>query len=209
MHKTMSEFLAEKNREKFATNRGTEIHKQLQFLKLNGLGRDALPARPESDRTPRQGVPTSASLMLAEKIRSNPNLAQFWGANSRAEVPIAGFVNGKFYSKRIDRVVEFPSCGGVGAARGGLANCEKENINNNAKSKTWLNHPAAQNSAGTPPQEGNLLFLDYKTDTTRERRNDYERTMKIYASLLRAAYPNHSVSGFILWLHDWELEEII
>ena len=137
----MAEFLSEKSREKIATNHGTNIHRQLQFLKL------------DDDNE------------ITRKIKSNPELLKFWNQGSRAEVPIAGTINGKFYSKRIDRLA-------FGA-------------------------------------DGEILFLDYKTDTNQARRDEYERTMNVYAALLRAAYPNKKVSGFILWLHNFELDDIV
>ena len=141
MNKTMAEFLSEKSREKIATGRGTDIHRQLQFLKL------------EDDND------------IAKKIKSDPELSIFWGQGSRAEAPIAGTINGKFYSKRIDRLAFGP--------------------------------------------DNTILFLDYKTDTNRARREDYEKTINIYASLLRTAYPNKKVSGFILWLNNWDLEKVV
>jgi ATP-dependent exoDNAse (exonuclease V) beta subunit len=141
MNKNMAEFLAEKSREKFATERGTDIHRQLQFLLLDDDNK------------------------IAKKIKSNSDLSKFWGQGSRAEVPIAGTINGKFYSKRIDRLV-------FGA--------NKE-----------------------------ILFLDYKTDTNRARLGEYEKTMKIYASLLHFAFPKYKIIGFILWLNNWNLEKII
>lgn len=140
MNKTMAEFLAEKSREKIATDRGTDIHRHLQFLKL------------EDDNE------------IAKKIKSNPKLAKFWGQGSRAEAPIAETINGKFYSKRIDRLI--------------IINDE-------------------------------ILFLDYKTDTNRARRDEYEKTMKIYTMLLHAAFPKHKVTGFILWLNNWDLEKVV
>jgi hypothetical protein len=154
--KTLSEFLAEKSRAKLATGRGTDIHRQLQFLQLDDGSK------------------------IAQKIRENPQLAQFWAPRSRAEVPIAGRIDGKFYSKRIDRLVIVDESELFPRGEGGM-------------------HKKA----------GQVLFLDYKTDAARARRPEYERTMQIYAALLRAAHPDCEVGGFILWLHDWELEQII
>ncbi|MDR2685367.1 MAG: hypothetical protein LBB23_01175 [Rickettsiales bacterium] len=49
---------------------------------------------------------------LAEKgeldpgiFAKTPGLSEFFGANARAEVPVAGKINGKFLSRRIDRLV--------------------------------------------------------------------------------------------------------
>lgn len=39
-----------------------------------------------------------------ERIHSVPGLDAFFAAGSRCEVPVAGFINGKFISRRIDRM---------------------------------------------------------------------------------------------------------
>ena len=140
----MAEFLAGRKKQESATEHGTEIHRRLQFIFIDG-----------------ENVHGDADLI--EKIRKNPEIAKFFDKDSRAEVPIAGFIDSKFYSKRIDRLVVFPQ---------------------------------------------KILFLDYKTDISRARRDDYIKTMKIYARLLQGAYPGRDISGYILWLHDWELELI-
>lgn len=55
-----------------------------------------------------------------------------------------------------------------------------------------------------------VLFLDYKTDLNQSDFKDkYIYQMNEYAGILRNIYPDYSVSGFILWLHDWELEKIV
>jgi ATP-dependent helicase/nuclease subunit A len=69
---------------KFAMRRGADIHRQLQFLDL------------------------SSDSELAAQIRANPEIARFWAAGSRAEVPIAGTIGGRFHSFRIDRMIETP-----------------------------------------------------------------------------------------------------
>ena len=56
--------------------------------------------------------------------------------------------------------------------------------------------------------EGEVLFLDYKTDSTRARRDAYSDKMKLYAELLKRIYPDKRIRGHILWLNEWELEEI-
>lgn len=140
MNKNMVDFLSEKLREQFSIKRGTDIHRQLQFLRLEDNNE------------------------ISKKIKSDSELSKFWGNNSRAEVPIAGTINGKFYSKRIDRLIF---------------------INNE------------------------ILFLDYKTDTTKTRYDEYKKTMKIYALLLQSAFPKYKITGFILWINNWELEKII
>ena len=151
----MAEFLGNRKKQEFATGHGTEIHHRLQFIFIDGdnvrgdLSSEAL-AKGDTD--------------LIEKIRKNPKIAGFFDKNSRSEVPIAGHINGKFVSRRIDRLKITPE---------------------------------------------SIEFLDYKTDTTRVRRDNYVAQMKEYATLLRAAYPSHKIRGHILWLHDWELEQVI
>jgi ATP-dependent exoDNAse (exonuclease V) beta subunit len=151
MSKTLSEILAEREKKKLATARGTAAHAQLQHIVL---GRDG------------QGDKGDAELIA--KIRTHPEIAKFFTPGPelqiRTEVPIAGIINNRFASRRIDRLI-------VG--------------------------------------ENTVEFIDYKTDTDRTMlRDKYAAQMREYAALLSAVYPGCTVRGFILWLHDWELEEI-
>ena len=41
---------------------------------------------------------------LVKSILSVPGLAKFFGSKSKIEVPVAGFINGRFVSRRIDRL---------------------------------------------------------------------------------------------------------
>ena len=50
-------------------------------------------------------APRDADAALCAHIKSMPHLAKFFGPNSRAEVPVAGTVRGRFISRRIDRMV--------------------------------------------------------------------------------------------------------
>jgi ATP-dependent exoDNAse (exonuclease V) beta subunit len=53
-------------------------------------------------------------------------------------------------------------------------------------------------------------FVDYKTDTTKSAHIDkYKNQIQEYAELLRSAYPEYQINGYILWLHDWSLDKII
>lgn len=53
-------------------------------------------------------------------------------------------------------------------------------------------------------------FIDYKTDINKtEFIEKYENQLKEYAQLLHSAYPGYKVNGYILWLHDWNLNRII
>jgi ATP-dependent exoDNAse (exonuclease V) beta subunit len=74
---TISEILESRRRQKIATDRGTAIHKQLQRAKMD----DA----------------------LMDKIRA-AGAGHLFDEHSRAEVPIAGNLGGKFVSRRIDRL---------------------------------------------------------------------------------------------------------
>lgn len=53
-------------------------------------------------------------------------------------------------------------------------------------------------------------FIDYKTDTDKNTFVEkYKYQLKEYAELLKSAYQNYKINGYILWLHDWELDKII
>lgn len=59
-------------------------------------------------------------------------------------------------------------------------------------------------------QESKVIdFVDYKTDTEKnEFINQYEHQLSEYAQLLKSAYPDYKINGYILWLHDWQLDHI-
>jgi len=132
------------DKNKAAMAHGTDVHRLLQHLNLD--------------------APQAGMEDLAEKIRQNPLARQFWTPGARTEMPLAGTIDGKFYSLRIDRMLE----------------TDKE-----------------------------VLFLDYKTDRDRTRRDEYVAQVKTYAALLGRIYPNKPVRGFILWLKDFDIEEIL
>lgn len=53
-------------------------------------------------------------------------------------------------------------------------------------------------------------FIDYKTDTDKTTFIDkYIKQLKEYECLLRLAHPGYKINGYILWLHDWQLDKII
>ncbi|MCL2369540.1 MAG: hypothetical protein FWC83_02590 [Alphaproteobacteria bacterium] len=137
--------LENRARARFAKDRGTEIHRKLSRIRIDG-----------NDIT--------GDGELVAQIRENEQIAGLFDKFSKPEVPIAGYINDKFTSRRIDR----------------LRITEKD-----------------------------IQFIDYKTDTDKVvRRDAYIRQMNEYATLLQAAYPAHTITGYILWLSDWELEEI-
>lgn len=68
-----------------ATTSGTKMHAALAKIKI-------------SDNH------TIGDNALIEKIKQNPELAQMFCFDSAPEVPIAGNINGRFVSRRIDRL---------------------------------------------------------------------------------------------------------
>lgn len=53
-------------------------------------------------------------------------------------------------------------------------------------------------------------FIDYKTDTDKNTFVDqYKYQLKEYAELLHSAYSDYKINGYILWLHDWQLDKIL
>jgi ATP-dependent helicase/nuclease subunit A len=76
----VAEIFQQLDNNKFATDTGVKIHKKLQYI---------------SEHTDTE---------LFKKISADKTLSEFFGANSKTEVPIAGTINGKFISRRIDRL---------------------------------------------------------------------------------------------------------
>ena len=70
---------------KFATKRGKDVHTRMSkicFYNGDFVGDEE----------------------IISKIKNNPDLYEFMGPLSRAEVPLAGYLNGVFLSRRIDRL---------------------------------------------------------------------------------------------------------
>lgn len=87
----MNEILSIIQRQRHATDAGAAVHKKLEFATADD-----------------------------EIIKSHPELAPFFGPNAKTEVPIAGIIDGKFISRRIDRLVPLAGEGVDGkAGRGG------------------------------------------------------------------------------------------
>ncbi len=147
MSNKLNEILSEIKRADYATDTGRKLHAKMQKIKTGDTesrGNDELIA----------------------KITKNPQLMKFFTPTSRTEVPIAGNINGKFISRRIDRLV----------------------IDDATK---------------------NIYVLDYKSDTDKTAyRDKYAAQIREYIALLRDAYPDYTVRGYILWLQDFELVEI-
>ena len=147
MSNKLNEILSEIKRADYATDTGLKLHTKMQ--KINA------------------GVSESrGNDQLIAKITKNPHLMKFFTPSSRTEVPIAGNINGKFISRRIDRLV----------------------IDDATK---------------------NIYVLDSKSDTDKTAyRDKYAAKIRAYNALLRDAYPDYTVRGYILWLQDFELVEI-
>lgn len=141
----ISALLSEQEHQKYATKAGLEAHKKIHTINLDT---------------------NQGGMDLIERIQSNPEIAKFFHSDARTEVPIAGYIKGKFLSRRIDRMF----------------------IDNDTK---------------------NIFFLDYKTDTDKNALHDqYTKQIKEYKALLRDAFPDFSVHGYLLWLTDFDIEEI-
>lgn len=87
MTDNLHNFLSLRKKQKFATDAGTEMHSKMQKILID----DTLEI---GDNT------------LIQKIKLKSELLQFFGKNSRVEVPIAGILHKKFASRRIDRLVK-------------------------------------------------------------------------------------------------------
>ena len=86
MKNKLNDFIKQKESEKFATDKGLNMHAMLQSVRF--------------------GVSTTGDPDLIKKIENcGEELKCFFMENSKAEVPIAGYVNGVFISRRIDRLV--------------------------------------------------------------------------------------------------------
>lgn len=130
-----------------ATESGRAMHRRMQTIRLH------------DENTGNQE--------LIQQIKNRPELIVFFEKNSKTEVPIAGYINGRFVSRRIDRLC----------------------IDDNAKT---------------------IRVLDYKTDLNPDNMRDkYISQIHEYVTLMRAAFPQYLVTGYILWLHNWQLEKIV
>lgn len=144
----LRDIISQMEHTKIATDTGKKMHTKMQGIIVS----DTAPHGDAEIRT---------------KIAQHPELTHFFTPNSKPEVPIAGHINGKFISRRIDRLI----------------------IDDTNKT---------------------IDILDYKTDTNKTAFIDkYTAQINEYATLLRDIYPNYTIRGYILWLHDFELTKII
>ena len=86
MNSKLHDFITTQEAQGFATNAGLSMHAKLQFVKLG--------AKPTGDPD-----------LIGQIEKNGDKLKSFFTENSKAEVPIAGTINGRFISRRIDRLV--------------------------------------------------------------------------------------------------------
>ena len=147
MSNTICDLLTAEERAAFATSGGRDMHLRLQRLSLSAS--------------------RAADAELVAHILECDGLARFFSDTSRTELPVAGIINGRMVSRRIDRII----------------------VDDTART---------------------IDILDYKTDTDRTiRRDKYVAQVGEYVALMRRIYPEYTVGGYILWLHDWTLERVV
>lgn len=83
---TLNDILSAHDRTNFATSRGTQTHARLQNIVIDGAN-------------------TRGDFELIQQIKSRPELLPFFTSTAGTEVPIAGTINNRFISRRIDRLV--------------------------------------------------------------------------------------------------------
>ncbi|MBN1281827.1 MAG: hypothetical protein JW985_02555 [Alphaproteobacteria bacterium] len=83
----LSDFLTQKSKQLFAVGAGTQTHKKMQKIVI--------------DDTLESGDST-----LIQQIKLKNNLLLFFQKTAQTEVPIAGTIDGKFISRRIDRMIK-------------------------------------------------------------------------------------------------------
>lgn len=84
MTQILKDFLIGAKNKEFAIKNGTKAHSALQCLVVDDNHGDS---------------------EFISIIQNRPDLVSFFGVNAKTEVPIAGFVNGRFISRRIDRLL--------------------------------------------------------------------------------------------------------
>lgn len=86
MTQHLNDFLQDNEHKQYATAQGTHIHALLQQIVFD-------------NETP------SGDSKLYSVIQQHPELQRYFTKNTRTEVPIAGFLNNIFVSRRIDRLL--------------------------------------------------------------------------------------------------------
>jgi len=86
MTNQLHDFISKQESAEFATQNGLAMHAKLQFVRMGA-------------------VPTGDNELIKKIESCGDKLKSFFGENSRSEVPVAGIINGKFISRRIDRLI--------------------------------------------------------------------------------------------------------
>lgn len=147
MENNLQNLLDKIKKSKYATDAGNRVHAALRHVVVDASG-------------------THGDDELARQISARDELCPFFVPAAQTEVPVAGYVNGHFISRRIDRMI--------------------------------VNH------AGHT-----VRIMDYKTDVNRDAMFDaYVAQIREYIALVRDIYPGYTVTGYILWTHDFSLQQI-
>ena len=83
--KTLNEILDAYTNTEYATDAGLRMHTKLQSIVIDGNS-------------------CTGDAGLVDQISAHSDLLPFFAPNTRPEVPIAGYINGRFISRRIDRL---------------------------------------------------------------------------------------------------------
>lgn len=86
MKQNLINFLNGAKNKEFATRTGTNMHTLLQRVSIDDTH-------------------VIGDKSITDTIVNRPDLKPFFGANAKTEVPIAANINGKFISRRIDRML--------------------------------------------------------------------------------------------------------
>lgn len=86
MTQTLQDFLTGATNKDFAICTGNKMHALLKHITTD----DTI---------------VTGDIELANTINQHPDLSRFFGVSAKTEVPIAGNINGKFVSRRIDRLL--------------------------------------------------------------------------------------------------------
>ena len=84
---TLNDILNNIKQTQLSTDTGTKIHTILQHITIDNNGTK------------------SGNVEYIKKIEQVPNLQKFFSPDSKTELPIAGTINNKFISRRIDRIL--------------------------------------------------------------------------------------------------------
>lgn len=84
--KTVIKIVSEYDSQRRATTSGSLVHHKLQFVTLDGTN-------------------TTGDADLVNQIQQHSELVPYFSPKSRVEVPIAGYINNRFISRRIDRLL--------------------------------------------------------------------------------------------------------